>query len=255
MSGGVGGAGLDAVGVRIVVAPGAPDGDEVVGGVEGAGLGEVGGGQGDVARVADAHEILVLHGLFRDEVQIPGGGIVLAVMKAGGVDEVGVLTAQSLGLGVHGVHKGVHIAADGLGQNDAGLVGGDHQHAVQKLLHRHDLAHLDAGGAAVAVQLRDGIRSGELLIQGELAAVHRLQHQKCRHDLGEAGGIELLVLVFGVNDIAGVGVHQQCRLGLDVRVSGKRGLFGGDGKCQQIDQQGHEEKNREKTLCFHIQLL
>ena len=57
----------------------------------------------------------MLQGLRCDEVQVPGGGVVLAVMQAGGVDEVGVLTPQSRSLFIHGAHEGVHAAGNGFG--------------------------------------------------------------------------------------------------------------------------------------------
>ena len=135
----------------------------------------------------------MLQGLRCDEVQVPGGGVVLAVMQAGGVDEVGVLTAQSRSLFIHGAHEGVHAAADLLRQNVARLVGGDDQHTLQQLLHRQHLPGPDAGGAAIRRQpLQGALRNSDWLVHGQLPAVHCLQRQQSGHDLGETGGIELL---------------------------------------------------------------
>ena len=236
-----GGTGFDAVGVPVEVAPGVPAADQVVGGAQGAGGADIGGGDDDGGRVADGHQLLVLHGLFGNEVHIPGGGVVLGVVDAVGIDEVGVFAAQGLGPGVHLSHKGGHGTGDGLGQDLAGLVGGDHHHAVQQVLHRHDLAGLDARGAAVTGEsLQGGGGGGDGLVHVQLSLVNGLQGQKAGHDLGQAGGVELLMLVFGVDDGAGVGVHQQRGLALDVRLLQGGGPGGGP---QGYGQDG-QQKNR-----------
>ena len=139
--------------------------------------------------------------------------------KAGGVGKVGVLAAQLLRPLVHLGHEGVHRAGHGLTQNVARLVGGDHQHAVQQLLHRQRLAHLDIGGAAVLHHaLHGGLGGGDLLIHAELAAVDGLQHQQGAHDLGDAGHGQLLVDILIVQDGAGAAVHQNGGLGVDIRI-------------------------------------
>ena len=248
-----GGAGLDAVGPAVQISQGPPVGDQVVGGVEHPLLAEIGGGDGGALHIADPQEVVMLQGLRCDEVQVPGGGVVLAVMQAGGVDEVGVLTPQSRSLFIHGAHEGVHAAADLLRQNVARLVGGDDQHTLQQLFHRQHLPGPDAGGAAIRRQpLQGALRNSDWLVHGQLPAVHCLQRQQSGHDLGEAGGIELLVLVLSIDHAAGVGVHQQGSLGLD---GGVRHLCGGGRTCQQGDRQDQQQKNREKAVCFHIKLL
>ena len=139
--------------------------------------------------------------------------------EAGGVGEMGILAAQLLGALVHLLHEGVHGAGYGLAQDVARLVGGDHQHAVQQLLHRQRLAHLDVGGAAVLHHaLHGGLGGGDLLIHAELAAVNGLQHQQGAHDLGDAGHGQLFVDVLIVQDGAGVAVHQNGGLGADIRI-------------------------------------
>ena len=181
----------------------------------------------------------------------------LAVMETGGIDKVSALTPQSFCLGIHGVHEGIHAAADLLRQDIARLVGGDDQHALQQLLHRQDLPCLDAGGAAVRRKpLHGALRGGDLLVQGQLPAVHCLQHQQGSHDLGKAGGVHLLMLVFAVHHPPGVGIHQQHRLTVQLR--GRDAAFLVRGGRRGKDQAGHQdqqEKKREKAACFHIKLL
>lgn len=109
---------------------------------------EIGGGDLNDLGVADGHEHLVLHGLLGDEVEVPGGGIVVGVLKAVGVGKVGVLTADGVGPGVHVIHEGLDGAGDSLGQNVAGLVGGYHQDAVEELFHCQLLSYLDTRIAA-----------------------------------------------------------------------------------------------------------
>ena len=220
------------MGLRIAVANDPPVGQQVVGGVQLALCVEIGGGNGIGGGVADGHEVRVFHGGLGNKVHIPGRGVVLGVMEAVGVDEVGVLTAQIRRLGVHGCHKGGHGAGDRLRQNVAGLVGGDHQHAVQQVPYRHGLTDLDAGGTAVRGQtLQGGGGGSQLLVHGQLPRVDGLQGQQGCHDFGQAGGIQLLVLALGVDHRAGIGVHQQGGLGQNVGISGKLRLFVPGGIC------------------------
>ena len=167
----------------------------------------------------------------------------LGVVEAVGVGKMGVFTAQLLGLGVHGVHKGAHGAGDTLRQDIAGLVGGDHHHAVQQVPDRHGLAYLNVGGAAVGGQaLQRGGGGGQFLVHGELSLVDGLQSQQSGHDLGQTGGIQLLMLVFRVDNAAGIGVHQQGGFALDVRLlNGSGGLVrGGEGRHAEAHHQNDQ---------------
>ena len=123
----IGGAGLDAVGLRVAVANDPPVGQQVVGGIQVPLAAHVRGGDGGGGRVADGHKVGVFHGGLRDKVHIPGGGVVLGVVEAVGIREMGVFTAKLRRLVVHGGHKGVDRAGDSLRQNIAGLVCGHHQ--------------------------------------------------------------------------------------------------------------------------------
>ena len=248
------GAGLDAVGAAVAVAQGPPGVQEVVGGPQHPLRGEVGGGDDLFDAVADGEEIRVFQGLRGDEVQVPGGGIVLGIMEPGGVHEVGVLAAQGLRLGVHLLHEGADGARDGLRQDGPRLVGGDDEKALEELPHRQDLPGLDPGGGAVVVEgIKGGLAGGDTLVHGELALIHRPEHQQGRHDLGEARGVELFVLILGVDGFAGVLVHQQGGLGLDVDAGQglvlRRPCQGAEGQ-----QQDGAEKSREKAAESHIHL-
>ena len=137
-----------------------------------------------------------------------------------GVGEMGVRAPQLRGPLVHPLHEGVDGPGHPLRQDVGGLVGGDHDDAVEQLLHRQLLPHLDAGVAAVGGQVGDGrLRGGEDRIQGQLSPVHRLQHQQGGHDLGGAGGVEALMDVPGVEHLPGVRVRQQGGFGLHLPVA------------------------------------
>ena len=144
-----GGTGLDAMSALVDVVIGLVAGDEVVGSVEFPGLGHVGGGDLMIDGVHQRHEVGVGAGLLGDEVEVPGGGVVVGVRQAVGVGKPGVLTAQGRGLGVHLLHKGVNRAGHRLGQDVAPLVGRGEHDAVEEAVHRQLLPHLDAGIAAV----------------------------------------------------------------------------------------------------------
>ena len=243
MTGGIGRAGLDAVRPRVPVADHPPVGQQVVGGVQRPFLAEIRGRNHGLGAVADLHELRVLHGGFGDEVEIPCGGVVVGIVEAAGVDEVGVRATQLLRLGVHGVHE----SGDGTGvpvsQNVAGFVGGDDQHTLQQLLYRQDLAGLDAGGAAVGVVIgvaERAFRRCDLCVEQCFVPADLFQNQKRRHHLGQTGRIVLFMDIFGIGHRVGVHIHQKGGLGLNVW-----NIQRGSGRGQkQPGQAGAEQKNR-----------
>ena len=173
-----GGTGLDAMSALVDVVIGLVAGDEVVGGVEIPGLGHVGGGDLVVDGVHQGHEVGVGAGLLGDEVEVPGGGVVIDVGQAVGVAEIGVFTPQVLGFLIHAAHEGGDGAVDGLRQHVAPLVGGGEHDAVEQFLHGELLAHFDAHVAAVRWDGGDGgLASGDNLAFGEPAIIDGLQHQ------------------------------------------------------------------------------
>ena len=197
------------------------------------------------------HELRMGPGFLSDDVQIPGGGVVVGIREAVGVGKPGVLALQRRRLVVHLLHKGLNGAAHRLRQDIAPLVGGGEHDAVEQLLHRQLLPHLDAGGAAVG---GDGghrrLRGGEHRVHGNHLAVNGLQHQQAGHNLRQAGGVEPLVDVPGVEDLLRVRVDEQGGLGLHLPVPHVIG--GGAGGGRQGQRQNQAEKKRKKTANFHI---
>ena len=229
LAGGIGAAGLNALGAGVQVPGQPPVGDQGVGAVEHALLlGLVGGRYLVGLGVHHGHKVLVLHGLAGDEIQIVGGGVVAGLGQAGGVGKVGVFAPQLLGALVHALHKGIYAAAQRFAQDVARLVGGDDQHTVQQLLHRQRFTFHDVGGAAVLRQAaQGGGGGGDLLVQPQLTPVDGLEDQQGGHDLGGAGNGQLIVDIFVIEYRAGLGLHQQRGLGTDGRIL-QRG--GGNGQ-------------------------
>ena len=119
--------------------------------------------------------------------------------QAGAVDEVGVLHAQLTGAVVHLLHEQLRHPRHMLRQRHRRVVAGGYAHRLQQIVHRHLLTlrqkHLTAthpGGVSTDrhhVVLRDA------------AAVDGLHGQQHRHDLGDAGGRQRVMLVLGVKDL------------------------------------------------------
>ena len=142
-------------------------------------------------------------------------------MQAAGVDEVGVLAAQGFwALAFMASTKAaMEPASHSARMLQASLAETMSIHC-RSCFHRHDLPGLDPGGAAVRVVIgvaEGAFRGGDLLVQQCFIAADLFQDQQSRHDLGQAGGIVLLMDVFGIGHGVGVHVHQQRGLGLDVR--------------------------------------
>ena len=113
---------------------------------------------------------------------------------------------------------------------------------MEQLLHRQLLAHLDAGVASVGREVGDGaLGRHQHGVHFQFAGVHRLQHQKGGHDLGETGGVKLFVDVAGVEDLTGVGIGQESGLGRDLPVTHIVGC-GPDGQSHAAQEQQGEKK-------------
>ncbi len=144
----------------------------------------------------------------------------IRVRHAAGVTEVGAHAADVRSLLVHVLDEGLDGAGDPYGQHVGRFTGGGDEEAVEQLLDGELFAGLDVCGGGIRLDaLPQGGTGGELLVQGQLAAVHGVQHQQGGHDLGDAGGIDFLVRVLLVEHRVGVQVHQQRRLGFDLHAA------------------------------------
>ena len=190
----------------------------------------------------------VLHGGLTDKKEVPGGGVLLAVMEAVGIGEMGVLAAQLLRALVHGGHKGADVARDHLGQEVARVIGRRDHNAGQHVPHRHGLANLNVrDGGARHDPLVDAAAGGDLLVQGELAPLHRLYRQEGGHHLGQARGVDALMGSALIEDLGAIGhVHQNGGGGSERGVLQSRRRRGES--AQDKDQ---SEKRGEETEIFH----
>ena len=230
------GAGLDALRVAVNIAAGAPVGDEKVRRVQLARLfGHVGGGHGVALGIADLHELVVLHRLARDEVEIPCGRIVLGIVQTRGIGKVCVLAAKLCRALIHARNERLDRAADVLAENVARLVCRDDEHAVEQLLDRHRFAGDDVSGAAVTCKtIERRLRCGDGVVEREPALVDGLEYEQRGHDLRERSGVVLLVGVFFVKDLARVRFDEKTRA--RVQIKG----FVSVGACQR--KEGEQEK-------------
>ena len=77
---------------------------------------------------------------------IVGGGFVifgiLAVVKAGAVDEIGIVHTQLLGFSVHHLHKSRLAAGDMLGHSAGAIVGRRNGNGFDHIGNGHTLPHL-----------------------------------------------------------------------------------------------------------------
>ena len=155
--------------------------------------------------------------------------LVARVGPAGGVEEFGVLQAKLMRLLVHQLDELLLGTGDSLGQHDAGVVAGIHDHAANQVLHLHRGVdpHEHLGAAHAPGLLADRQFLVELQAAGLEHAVddvggHQLGHRGRRHGhvgvLVEQGGAGVVVHNDGV---AGGGVHRPDR-GLRRRAGRRR---------------------------------
>ena len=73
-----------------------------------------------------------------------GGGIVIVIMLAIGIDEMGIRAAKLLCGLVHKIYKRFHTAADMFADGIAAFTAGAHQQTVEGLFHRDRFTGFDA---------------------------------------------------------------------------------------------------------------
>ena len=143
---------------------------------------------------------------------VPCAGDVALRRKARAVDEMGVLHPQLPGPVVHLLHKQLRDPRHFFRQGHGGVVAAGHAHPLQQVLHgdllpggQKDLAAAHGGGI---------VADGDHVVIGQGPPVDGLHHQQQGHDLGDAGRFQGLVLVFGVEHLSRLLLHQQRRLRL-----------------------------------------
>ena len=140
---------------------------------------------------------------------IVGAGDVSLRRQAGAVDKMGVRHAQLRGPPVHLLHEQLMYTGDLLRQRHRRVVAGGHAHRFQQLLHcdlfalrQIDLTAAHPGGRGTDCHH---------VVVADRAAVDGLHGQQQRHDLGDAGGLQLLMLVLREQHLPRGFLHQQRR--------------------------------------------
>ena len=242
----VGRSGLDAVCAGVAITDHTPVGEQMVGGIQLALCADVGCGNGIGCAICNGHEFLVLHSGPGNQIHVPGRGIVLRIVEAVSIYEMGVFAAEHFCLLVHLVNKCRSGTSNCLGQNVAGLIGRNDHHTVQQVSHRHGFTGLDIGGAAIGGESGQcGFTCGYILIQRQLSLFDSIKGQQSGHDFGQTGRIQFIVLVMSVYHSTGIVVHQQGSLGQNFGiVRQNRGVIA---RCKGgRNQKQAQEKSQKK---------
>ena len=155
-------------------------------------------------------KLLTLPGPARQRNKVAHGGVVILVMQAVGIGKMRACHAKGRRLRIHERHERRDIPRDVLRHDVAGLVGGRDHHAVQQLAQRQLLALEQAGGAARCIQILQSLMAD----RHDVVEVSVLQRQHTRHDLRQAGGIDLFVQIHAIDERIAVQLHERRRLGL-----------------------------------------
>ena len=166
-----------------------------------------------------------------------GGGVVVVVVKAAGVDEVRARTAKLRRAGVHHVDEGLVVTGNVACQHVGALVARRQEQAGEEILHREGLPGAKAGvGAVSGNHVEVGLLDRDLVGQAGV-----LEHQERRHDLGHGRGIVALAGVLVQQHGAGGAVKEKGRLGGELG-----GLGGGvDLSRALVSQSPHGHSQRQ----------
>ena len=156
--------------------------------------------------------------LAAHEGNVPGAGYMALRRQARGIYKVGVPHTQLHGTVVHLLDKQLCDSGHLLRQGHGCVVAAGDAYGLQKLLHA-DL--LSLGQIHLAAAHRGGIGAdGDHILIFQLPSVHGLHDQQERHDLGDAGRLQLLMLILGKKHLPGLLFHEQCGLGLHGQLHG-----------------------------------
>ena len=216
----------------------------------------------------DGSEALVLHGGLRDDGHIPHGGIVVLVVDAGGIGEMGEAgAAQHVRRVVHEDGKVLRAAADILGNRVRAVVAGLDERRGDEVLHpdlfpgdqrnlligrRHAVHGIAGDRHHIVTEIRDlqGDKGGEDLRGGcgveHFVSVLFVDHfARVRLNQNSAAGVQhLVVQQLRMVAVPGDGVRVQLRLHILDGVPCGGLLFG------ECGETGKKTKTREKQ-CRH----
>ena len=180
----------------------------------------------------------ILDGILQDLRHVGAAGVVLRIIEAGGIHEVGIRAADGGGLLVHKLRKGGIGAGNIFRQGIGAVIGGMQQERIETVPHGKLIPGHGADDGGVGVQIGVGGRKGEGHHVVQLSDV--FQHHNGGQHLGDGGGIVGSVLVLSVEHGTGIRVNEDGPLGLDsggeggpVRCPGRQGLHETEEKAEQ----------------------
>ncbi len=131
--------------------------------------------------------------------------------QAVGIDIARLGHAQALRIGIHFAGEFLDGAGNAFGQHHRHVVGRVHQHHLQGVVHGDLGADLEAHlGGLLGCRIRP---VGEYGIEGNALLAHRPKGHIGGHQLGDGGRIPRIGGVLALQDLAGVDVDEQARLG------------------------------------------
>ena len=162
----------------------------------------------------------MLHALPGDQGHIPGSRIMVIIMQAVGIGKMRACAAQLLGPAVHLLHESIHIAADHDGHDIGGVIGGRQHDTVEQVFDRDLLAgcQINRGRFRIRDRIQGFLLDRNDLVHGQFSSVNGFESQQGRHDLGRRCRIALFIRVLLIQDLAAVGIDQDRRLGVNIKI-------------------------------------
>jgi len=169
-------------------------------------------------------DLVVPQKLARHERDVVGGREMLRrirlVVEARAVDKVRVGHAELGRALVHELHKRALAARDMLGQRGRAVVGRGHHDRFEHVPERHLLVFLEIDLASSLG--RGGRRGRHFVVPAYFTLIQRLHDEQQRHDLRDARGRQLLMVVLLIEQRPRRGVHQNSRGRRDLRAGRQR---------------------------------
>ena len=155
----------------------------------------------------------VAHQRQRQNGEVVCGRKVPLLRKARRVQKLRVFHAKLFRFAVHARHKFALVARNRNGQRDGCIVTRLNDHAAQQILSRHRRAGLDEHARAFGLPRALGY--AQPLAERELFLMQRVEHQVCRHQLGERCRVASLLGVGLREHLAAGGLDHEIGCGID----------------------------------------
>ena len=141
--------------------------------------------------------------------------VVIFVRPAGRVDKIGIRHPEQLRLVVHVTRKRGLGSGDMLGQSHAGIVPRLYDQSLEQILDRHLLANFDKHFRAFHTP--GFFADSNHFIQRNVTIGNRLVDQISGHQLGNTGGLDMLVRILFRKHPARIEINQKIAGGVELR--------------------------------------